>query len=239
MHTGNYAAPAFIAPKLEPFPELVFRRDEHLKTPEQIADPTLPAEPMSVLKVVRKLQSPRPRPTAWRRWAVRGGVAAALIIAAATAVIMESRSPVIADTVAASTSAEKPAQATASPASPAVTDSSAGGLGATVTDSTAAPATDSTRAQRDSLAAAATTSSIVVDSARARARRDSVRRANAAALARSDSAARGTGTRAPVARRAPRSDPQDLMMLSDSLSSGKVDTAAPQPPALPQPNAGP
>ena len=237
MHTGNYAAPAFIAPKLEPFPELVFRRDEHLKKPEHIADPTLPAEPISVLKVVRKLRSPRRRPTAWRRWAVRGGIAAALLIVAATAVIIESRSPVIADTVAATAPAGKPAQATASPASPAVTDSSAGRLGATATDSTATVVTDITRAQQDSLAATAATPSIVVDSARARARRDSVRRANAAALARSDSATRGT--RAPVARRAPRSDPQDLMMLSDSLSSGKVDTSAPEPPAVPRPNAGP
>jgi hypothetical protein len=238
MHTGNYAAPAFIAPKLEPFPELVFRRDEHLKQPEQIADPTLPAEPMSVLKVVRKLRSPRPRPTAWRRWAVRGGIAAALLIAVSAAVIIQSRSPIITDTVGARTPASQSTQATASPTPPAVTDSSAGGLGAATTDSTAMVATDITGATRQDSAAAAATPSIVVDSVRARARRDSVRRASAGALARSDSA-RGVGTRAPTARRAARSDPQDLMMLSDSLSSGKVDTSAPEPPALPQPNAGP
>ena len=239
MHTGNYAAPAFIAPKLEPFPELVFRRDEHLRTPEQIADPTLPAEPISVLKVVSKLRSPRRRPTAWRRWVVGGGIAAALLIAAATAVIIKSRSSVIADTVAATAPASQSGQEMASAASPAVTDSSAGGLGAAATDSTATVATGTARAtQQDSLGAAVTPA-IVVDSARARARRDSVRRASAAALARSDSASRGVGTRAPAARRATRSDPQDLMMLSDSLSSGKVDTSAPEPPALPQPNAGP
>jgi hypothetical protein len=29
------------------------------------------------------------------------------------------------------------------------------------------------------------------------------------------------------------------MMLSDSLSSGKADTSAPEPPSLPQPNTGP
>jgi hypothetical protein len=77
-----------------------------------------------------------------------------------------------------------------------------------------------------------------MDTARARARRDSVRRylsAAAAARASTDSAARRNG--AATARRAPRADPQDLMDLSDSLS-GKPD-AAPEPPTLPQPNAGP
>jgi len=92
---------------------------------------------------------------------------------------------------------------------------------------------------------------IAIDTARARARRDSVRRYNEAAAARaiarsSDSVSRAP-TRAPtrppavapaVVRRAPRADPQDLMMLSDSLSSGKADTA-PEPPSLPQPNTGP
>ena len=237
MHTGNYVAPAFIAPKLEPLPELVFRRDEHLKEPEQIADPTLPAEPMSVLKVVRKLQSPRRRPSEWRRWAVRGGIAAALLVVVGAAVIVLSRSTVIADTIGAGAPASQSAQTAASPTPPAVTDSSAGGLGAATTDSTATVAADVTGATRQDSAGAAAPS-IVVDSVRARARRDSVRRASAAALARSDSA-RGVGARAPAARRAARSDPQDLMMLSDSLSSGKVDTSAPEPPALPQPNAGP
>jgi hypothetical protein len=39
-----------------------------------------------------------------------------------------------------------------------------------------------------------------------------------------------------VTRRARRVDPQDLMDLSDSLSSGKIEPAAP---ALPQPSPGP
>jgi hypothetical protein len=44
---------------------------------------------------------------------------------------------------------------------------------------------------------------------------------------------------AAAARRPVRADPQDLMMLSDSLASSPTDTGAPEPPALPQPNAGP
>jgi hypothetical protein len=231
MHTGNYAAPAFIAPKLEPFPQLVFRRDEHLKKPEEIADPTLPAEPSSVIEVVRKLRSPRRRPVAWRKWAVRGGIAAAILITAGTAVMIESRTPVSADILGAAARAGRSIQAAATPATPAVTDSSAGRLGTAAPDSAAAPIEVARAATTDSGAA---TPAVVLDSARLRARRDSLRRANAAALARSDSATRATGTRA-TTRRAPRSDPQDLMELSDSLSSGKVETA-PEPPALPQPN---
>jgi hypothetical protein len=229
MHTGNYAAPQFIAPKLEPFPELVFRRDEHLKQPEQIADPTLPAEPLSVLEVVRKLQSPRQKPSSWRRWAVRGGLAAAILIAAGTAVVMESRTPVNADTTAAASRRISPAQAVATPAEPAVTDSSAGGLGAPAADSTATTSVAS--ATGADSATASPTPAVVVDSARLLARRDSLRRA--AARARADSVARAAV--APATRRVRRVDPQDLMDLSDSLSSGKVQPSEPEPPSLPQP----
>jgi hypothetical protein len=229
MHTGNYAAPAFIAPKLEPLPELVFRRDEHLKQPEQIADPTLSAEPLSMLKVVRKLQSPRRKPRAWRRWAVRGGIAAAILLAAGTAVMMESRVPVNADTLGATARPTRSVRAVTTPASPAVTDSSAGRLGAAA-DSASAPTGIAATTASDSAAVIATPS-VVVDSARVRARRDSLRRA-AAALARTDSAARASTT---PRRRAPRADPQDLMDLSDSLSSGTVEPDAPAPPTLPGP----
>ena len=234
MHTGNYAAPQFIAPKLEPLPELVFRRDEHLRQPEQIADPTLPAEPRSVLKVVRKLQSPRRKPIAWRRWAVRGGIAAAILITAGTAVVIESRTPVSADIIGAAARAGRSIQAAATPASPpaspAVTDSSAGRLGVAAPDS-AATASEVARVATPDSTTAMTTPNVVVDSARVRARRDSLRRA---ALARSDSVARASA--APVTRRARRVDPQDLMDLSDSLSSGKFEPSAP---AVPQPSPGP
>ncbi|MFL5618774.1 MAG: hypothetical protein ACJ79A_10325 [Gemmatimonadaceae bacterium] len=246
LHTGNYATPVFMAPKIPPFPELVFRRDEHLRKPEQIADPTLPGEPVSVLKVVRKLRSPRRRPIAWKRWAIRGGIAAAVLITAGTAVMIESRTPVSADTVGAAARARRSVQAAPSATPPAVTESSAGGLGATATDSSRATSIDSATstfgASGEPVTGVTAMPGIITDSARARARRDSIRRANAAAgLARSDSVARGLTPRTPgssVVRRAPRADPQDLMELNDSLSSGKVEPA-PEPPTLPQPNPGP
>jgi serine/threonine protein kinase len=235
LHTGNYATPTFIAPELAPFPKLVFERDDHLKVGDKSNTPTLSTEPWSVNNVVEKLRSPRREPIRWRRWAVRGGIAATILMAAGSAVVIESRTPVSADTVRAPARPVRPVAPAPALAAPAVTDSSAGRLGAAV-DSAGAAARDSAAiASVDSTSSAAP---IVFDTARARARRDSVRRylsAATAARARADSAARREG--ATTVRRAPRADPQDLMDLSDSLS-GKPD-AAPEPPALPQPNAGP
>ena len=250
LHTGKYATPAFMAPELAPFPELVFRDDDQFKGAEKkAATPKLPAEPWSLTNAVRDLSSPRRAPIRWKRWAVRGGIAATILITAGTAVMIESRSPVNADTLRAPARAPSspvaaiPAPATA--AAPAVTDSSAGGLGVA--------ADSATLAESDSAVVAAapdsarTVAPIVIDTARARARRDSVRRylvAAAAARARADSLARRRAESAEpregaaTVRRQPRADPQDLMMLSDSLAGSKSDTA-PEPPALPQPNVGP
>jgi serine/threonine protein kinase len=254
LHTGKYATPAFVAPELAPFPELAFRDDDRLKGGDTTPSaPKLPAEPWSVTKVVRDLRSPRREPVRWKRWAVRGGIAAIILITAGTAVVVESRSPVQADTPAAPARATRPVAAVPAPAAPAITDSSAGGLGV-APDSTGVAATDSSLASAsDSLGAA---TPIVLDSARAQARRDSVRRymAAAAARARADSAAalrradlptirrtespvRREGAAAP--RRPIRADPQDLMELSDSLAGSAPDAGAPEPPVLPQPNAGP
>ena len=233
LNTGRYATPKFGAPKLAPLPGIAFRRDEHLKEAEPIEEPTLPTEPWSVLKVVHKLRSPRRRPIPWRRYAVRGSIAAAILITAGAAVLIESRSPGLTDTVGSSAPAVTPATPVTPAAVPApspvepsaVTTSSPGGLvGQT-------PPLDSA-----SIVAPAPTDSAVI-----RARRDSVRRATAALRA---SAARADSVRAraaseSAARRAaaPPRDPQDLMDLSDSLS-GSGNTPAPEPSAS-QPSTGP
>ena len=274
IHTGNFATPAFMPPEIAPFPKLVFRRNDHLRKSERPGQPDLPAEPWSVMKVVEKLQSPRREPVKWKRWAVRGGIAATILITAGTAVMIESRKPVSADTVGAAARVRRPVQA-ARPATPApITDSSAGRVGTAAADSASVAAIDSASATApDSARTTPTTRAsaaplteasaapvvdgseaqrIVIDTARARARRDSVRRYNEAAAARALARSTDSVSRAPtrpptrpaavaptVVRRAPRADPQDLMMLSDSLSSGKADTPAPEPPSLPQPNTGP
>ena len=262
LHTGKYATPAFMAPKLEAFPELAFSEDR-LKSGENTpAVPKLPDEPWSVTKVVQDLRSPRRTPVKWRRWAVRGGIAAIILITAGTAVMVESRSPVRADTLRAPAGANRPVAAVPAQPSPAVTDSSAGKLGGASDSASMAAADSMTVSTPDSLSPAAP---IVFDSARAQARRDSVRRylmaAAAAARARADSAAlrredaatlrrpeftmprRGESPErregSAAARRPVRADPQDLMLLSDSLSTSPSDAPAPEPPVLPQPNPGP
>jgi hypothetical protein len=147
---------------------------------------------------------------------------------------------VSADTLRVPARAVRPATPAPALAAPAVTDSSAGRLGAAATDSVSAasPRDSAAGAAADTVGTAAVAAPVVIDTARARARRDSVRRyltAAAAARARADSTVR---RESPVTvRRAPRSDPQDLMDLSDSLSNRP--DAAPEPPSLPQPNAGP
>jgi hypothetical protein len=218
LNTGRYATPRFIAPKLAPLPEIAFRRDEHLKEAEPIAEPSLHDVPSSVLKMVRKLRAPRRKPVAWRRWAVRGGIAAAILATAGTAVLMESRTPIRlgSDTGAAPSRAIR---AIPSPGTTPVTMSSPGGLGAAP-----APADSVAAASAAPIVGAPTTPA---ESLAVRARRDSVRRANAtaAALLKADSARRAA---APVARR-PRADPQDLMELSDSLAN-KSDAGAPSAP---------
>src|SRR5688572_11850100 len=143
LHTGTYKTPTFMAPELAPFPELAFRDDDRLSGAEKAsAVPKLPAEPWSVTKVVHDLRSPRRTPVRWKRWAVRGGIAAVILITAGTAVMVESRSPVRADTLRAAGRATPRAAAVPTPAAPAVTDSSAGGLGG-APDSAAVFATDS------------------------------------------------------------------------------------------------
>ena len=251
LHTGKYATPTFMAPELAPFPKLVFERDDHLRIGEKSATPALPAEPWSVNNVVEKLRSPRREPVQWRRWLVRGGIAATILMAAGSAVMIESRTPVSADTLRAPDGAIRAAAPVPVPTAPPVTDSSAGRLGAAASDSAGAVPRDSAAiASADTAGSAGTAgttgsadmasaaSPIVIDSARARARRDSVRRylaAAAAARARADSGLRRESPA--TVRRAPRADPQDLMDLSDSLSRRPDD--APEPPSLPQPNAGP
>jgi len=232
LNTGRYATPRFATPKLEPLPGIAFRRDEHLKEAEPIDEPTLPAEPSSVLKVVRKLRSPRRRPIPWRRYAVRGTIAAAVLITAGSAVLIESRSPGFSDTVGSSAPAAGPTRQPVPPAPPpsAVT-TSPGGLGAVTTPDSAADSTS---------APTALATMLPTDSAAIRARRDSVRRANAlrAGVVRSDSGQPRAPT--PGARRVPSrpGDPQDLMDLSDSLSSG-ASTPEPDPPSLPTPTTSP
>ena len=220
LDTGSYRTPRFIPPKLSSLPGIAFRRDEHLAKVAPIGEPTVPAEPWSVLEVVRKLRAPRRRPIRWRRWAVRGGIAAAILITAGAAVVIESRYPGFSDTPpGASAPAARVVRAAGTPPPPA-----------------AAPSTE-VAAPTYTNESGVVATPLPADSAAAKARRDSVRRANPTSLITRigpPDSARQHPALAPAVRRPPgtRRDDQDLMDLSDSLSGTDAGTTpAPREPS--------
>jgi hypothetical protein len=219
LDTGSYRTPRFVPPKLSSLPGIAFRRDEHLAKAAPIGEPTVPSEPWSVVEVVRKLRAPRRRPIRWRRWAVRGGIAAAILITAGAAVVIESRYPGFSDTPSASTPAPRVVRA-AGTTPPPVAAPSTEVAAPTYTNESGVVATP-----------------LSADSVAAKARRDSVRRANPTGLITRigppDSALQRPAL-APGVRRQPgtRRDDQDLMDLSDSLSGSDAgNTPGPQEPS--------
>ena len=187
LNTGRYATPRFVEPQLAPFPGLSFSGDKHLSKGEAIETPAVGAEPSLVTKVVEKLKSPRRQPIAWRRWAVRGGIAAAILATAGSAMVIESRTP---DVGTAPRAAAVRPRANAQPATPAPAQSGAVAGAPTITTENgavgAASTQDSVVASVDSTAASGVSDSVarvVTDSAalarRAFAQRDSMRRETA------------------------------------------------------------
>jgi hypothetical protein len=190
------------------------------------------------MRVTQKLRAPRKKPIPWRRWGVRGGIAAAILITAAAAVMVESRSPGFADTLRTGQRARPAAQP-----SRGATQAAQAPLPAQAAPAVASP--DSGRADTTYTTAGGVVAPAVnPDSVAARARRDSVRRAlqaqRDAGLLRADSAARRARPTTPAVRRAAgaRLDAQDLMELSDSLA-GSTSEPEPEPPTLPQPDVNP
>jgi hypothetical protein len=249
LFTGKYATPRFVTPSLDPLPTIAFRRDEHLGRGSRIDEPTLSAEPWSVVEVVKKLREPRRTPFPWRKWAVRGGIAAAILLTAGYAVMVESRTPTIVETRGASAPSlrvipepARPAGTVATPQSGAPTTQPASPTGVPADSSAptaaAAPATTGALPPGGtptySSASGAVGVPAVPDSAAAKARRDSVRRAILAraqatraslGLPRTDTTTRPAASEQPARRGS--GSLQDLMDLSDSLSgSGGSQPAA-------------
>jgi hypothetical protein len=223
LNTGRYATPRFVEPQLEPFPQLAFRRNEHTAEGKAIEAPKVEQEPALVLGVVEKLKSPRKAPREWKKWAVRGGIAAVILITAGSAMMIESRSP---DFGTAPRTAQPRSSATTRPPAPATATPAAPVGGATVStengsvDSTAA---DSARADSIDARTARATAGVTRDSAngalavddsaaraqRAAARRDSVLRAIARDSAERASARRETARRDSIRRAAERASAMD------------------------------
>ncbi|HTK50017.1 MAG TPA: protein kinase [Gemmatimonadaceae bacterium] len=238
LDTGRYATPAFIAPKLAPFPAISFRRGDPFAKEGAIEEPVVPEEPHLVVKVVRKLRKPRRGPSRWPKWATRGGVAAAILLAAAAAVAVGTGSRGFADPLgvfarasdtlrgasARSAPATRPGANTPATPSPAPTyTTSTGTVGAQASaDSVAADSAS----RAESLAVVAR-----LDSVR-RVRRDSIRRAQAALTATQGDSARARPAAAQSNRRArsERLDIIDLMQLRDSLAGAPEGGGSTTPP---------
>jgi len=197
LNTGRYATPRFVEPQLEPFPKLAFKSTEPTGEKKPIEAPKVGAEPTLVVGMVEKLKSPRKKPVEWKRWAVRGGIAAVILITAGSAMLIESRDPDFGTAPRAAQprpNAKPPASAaTPAPAAGAATISTENGA----VDSTAA---DSARADSIEARTAKATAGVTRDSSngalaiddslararRAQARRDSVQRAIARDSAQSE-----------------------------------------------------
>jgi hypothetical protein len=213
LNTGRYATPRFVEPQLEPFPGIAFQRDEHLAKKDPVEQPAVEAEPALVMGVVDKIKSPQRPPIAWRRWAVRGGIAAVILITAGSAMVIESRSPDIGTSPRAT--APRP-NAAAKPTTPAATPPLAaapaagaptistenGSVDSTASVDSVAPSAETATGgvPRDSAAKAADDSAARVR--RVLARRDSAQRA----IVRQDSSLRDIARRDSIRREIARRD---------------------------------
>ena len=217
LNTGRYATPRFLEPQLEPLPKLAFRRTEHTGEGKAIEAPKVEQEPALVMGVVEKLKSPRRKPREWKRWAVRGGIAAVILITAGSAMMIESRSPDFG--MGPRTAQPRPNMNAPAPATPPVATATPAAGSTTIStengavDSTAtADSTDATAASaagrltRDSSSGAVTVGDSAARARRAVARRDSVQRAmardSAELSARRDSIRREAAPQAPAQRSA-------------------------------------
>jgi hypothetical protein len=225
LNTGRYATPRFVEPQLEPLPELAFRRTEHTGEGKAIEAPKVEQEPALVMGVVEKLKSPRTQPREWKKWAVRGGIAAVILLTAGSAMMIESRSPDFGTAPRTaqprpSATTKTPGPASAAPAAPA-----GGATVSTENGSVDSLAADSARADSiDAKTAKATAGvtrdssngAIAVDDSAARARRALARRDSAQRAIARDSAERASERRETARRDSIRRAAAERASASDS-----------------------
>jgi serine/threonine protein kinase len=227
LDTGRYATPAFIAPKLAPFPAIAFRRGDPFAKEGTIEEPVVPEEPHLVVEVVRKLRKPRRGPSRWPAWATRGGIAAAIVLAVATAVAIGTGSRGFADPLARTADSVRGSSTRSAPSTrPAAGAPAVPSPAPTYTTSTGTvgmqPSVDSVDSAPDSVARAESLAVAARRDSVRRVRRDSIRRAQAALTAtpqQGDSARAGSAASQSSRRaRSERLDIIDLMQLRDSLA---------------------
>ncbi|HEX7980105.1 MAG TPA: hypothetical protein VF461_15960 [Gemmatimonadaceae bacterium] len=239
LNTGRYATPRFVEPQLEPFPQLAFKSNERKGEKKLIEPPKVDAEPALVVGMVERLKTPNRPPVAWKRWAVRGGIAAVILITAGTAMVIESRSPDYgtAPRTAAprpNATAKPPATATTPPtAPPTATPAPAAGEGTTSTangaiDSTAKLDSAAAKAQAARLGVTRDSSNGALDDSVTRARRAVARRDSAQRAQARDSAAseqRAAERREAARRDSLRREAERRASAEQAPATGRTDTA--------------
>jgi hypothetical protein len=204
LNTGRYATPRFVEPQLEPFPQLAFRRNEHTAEKKLIEAPKVDEEPALVVGMVERLKSPQKNPREWKRWAVRGGIAAVILITAGSAMMIESRSP---DLGTAPRAGQSRPNAGVKPPAPIATPAPAAGAPTVSTENGSVDSTAADSARADSIEAKtakatagvtrdSSNGAIAVDDSAARARLALVRRDSAQRAMARDSADRAIERRA-------------------------------------------
>jgi hypothetical protein len=204
LNTGRYATPRFVEPQLEPFPQLAFRRNEHTAEKKLIEAPKVDEEPALVVGMVERLKSPQQTTREWKRWAVRGGIAAVILITAGSAMMIESRSP---DFGTAPRAEQGRPNASVKPPAPATTPAPAAGAATVSTENGSVDSTAADSARADSIEARtakatagvtrdSSNGAIAVDDSAARARRALARRDSAQRAMARDSAERAVERRA-------------------------------------------
>lgn len=121
LDTGEMATPAFVRPYIASLDKITFRDGSPL-APESVRRAPKPSEPTRLGQVVEELHAPRRKPIEWRRWLVPTGIAAALVIALISTIIVGQRATNAASVrrpatpVASARPVARPAAATAPPA---------------------------------------------------------------------------------------------------------------------------
>ena len=108
LDTGELATPAPVRPYIESLGKISFRHDTPLAIEAIAYAPTLP-DSTRLEQVVEQLHAPRRKPAAWRRWVIPTGIAAAVLIAMASSIVLKQRTINAASAQGATTLAASPA----------------------------------------------------------------------------------------------------------------------------------
>ena len=90
LDTGELATPDRVRPYIATLEKISFRHDTPLAVEAIVYAPTRPVTGR-LEQVVEQLQEPVRKPTAWRRWLIPTGIAAAVLVAVTSSIVLKQR----------------------------------------------------------------------------------------------------------------------------------------------------